>query len=53
MLKKIAISALFVVGMTFAGVGSVSAKARSGKAVKVDAVQKAEGICPNPMGGCR
>jgi hypothetical protein len=31
MLKKIAISTLFVVGMTFAGVGSVAAKAGSAK----------------------
>jgi hypothetical protein len=51
MLKKIAISALFVVGMTFAVAGSVSAKAGGGKTVKVDVVQKAEGIKCNG-GGC-
>jgi len=46
MLKKIAISTLFVVGVMFAGVGSVAAKAGASKKVKVDVVQKAEGICP-------
>jgi hypothetical protein len=46
MLKKIAISALFVVGVMFAGVRGVAAKASGGKAVKVDVVQKAQGICP-------
>lgn len=53
MLKKIAISALFVVAATFAGLGGAAAKAAGGKAVKVDVVQKAEGLCPIPMAGCR
>jgi hypothetical protein len=50
MLKRIAISTLFVVGMTFAGVSSVSAKAAGGKAGKVDVLRKAEGF-PCGMGG--
>jgi hypothetical protein len=50
MLKKIAISTLFVVAATLAGVGGAVAKTGVAKVGKVDVTQKANGFCPNRGG---
>ncbi len=46
MLKKIAISTLFVVAATLAGIGVAAAKSGGAKAGKVDVTIKAHGFCP-------
>jgi hypothetical protein len=52
MLKKIAISTLFVVAVALGGVGIVAARSSVGKAGRMEVTPKAQGLCFPPGSRC-